>query len=74
MLNRLGARAGADLIQAGDARVAVVARDVDFDEFVALEGALDFRQDGGGQALAADHDHGLERVRPPAQRAAFARS
>ena len=46
----------------GFAGGAVVAEDAHLDEAVRLERAVHFLLDGGGEAIATDHDHGVEVV------------
>jgi len=43
-----------------DALGAVVAQNAHFNQFVRRQGGIGFFDNGFGQALLADHDHGIE--------------
>lgn len=63
----------ADFVEPGFARFTVVRRGADFDEFVRLQIAFDFQDDGGRQSLIADHDDRGQRMRLRFERAALDR-
>ena len=44
------------------ARGAIVVEDADLDEAVCIQGRVNFFLPGGCEAIAADHDHGVEMV------------
>jgi hypothetical protein len=50
----------ADLRHPGGARLPVVRGGLHLDELVRLERAVDFGDDGLGEALVADHDDGAQ--------------
>ena len=45
-----------------DALGAVVTQNAHLDQFVRRQGGIGFLDDGLGQALLADHDHGIEMI------------
>lgn len=50
---------------------AVIVENAHFDEFVGIQGVVDFAQHGRRQAVLTDHDDGGKRMRLGAQGAAF---
>ena len=62
MLDGGGSREFANAVKPLKARVPVVPVDADLDQFVGLEGALDFGKHPGCEAVIADHDHGFQGV------------
>ncbi len=63
MLHGRGARALADARQRHFALVAIERRGAHLDQLVVGEGAVDFGDDGVGEALAAELQDGVQRVR-----------
>ncbi|MCY1552095.1 hypothetical protein D9M68_884700 [compost metagenome] len=62
MLDRRGVERVGQFGQHGLARGAVVVEHADLDEAVRLERGIGFLAHGGGQAVVADVDHGVEVV------------
>ena len=71
MLHRMGRAALHEFGEQGFALVAVHGRGAHLDELVRGERALDFREHGVGDALAAEVDHGIQGVRPRLQGLSF---
>jgi len=63
VLNRLRSGSAADLREDRFALGAVGVRHAHFDELVAFQAAVDFREDGGGQSGSADQYDRIEWVR-----------
>jgi hypothetical protein len=64
VLNRLRSGASADLRQDRLALGAIGTGNAHFDQLVALQGAVDFREDRGRESSSADLHDWVERVRP----------
>ena len=60
MLHQLRVCGGAQGFAHCDAFGAVVAQNAHFNQFVRRQGGIGFFDNGFGQALLADHDHGIE--------------
>lgn len=73
MLHRLGAQAVADMGQRGVARFAFHAAHAHLDKFMGRQRAVDFCQHRIGEALFADVNDRVERVRAPFEGFAFRR-
>ena len=71
MLHRCRVQGLADFVQPGFARLAVAGRRAHLDEFMRLEIAFYFQDHGGRQAVVADHDDRVKRVRQGFERAAL---
>ena len=67
------ASSAAQLLHEGVALLALGALDLDLDEFVRLQRALDFGNDGRSEAVVADRDDGVEVMGAGAQVAALGR-
>ncbi len=70
MLNRAAGKGYGDLCQQGFALIAFTIENTNLDEFMGLQGAVDFLQYRSAQAFLADADNGIEGVGTRAQRAA----
>ena len=73
MLNRRGCELGADRIHDRVALSTIFSINTDFDEFVSLEGVVDFLEHGGREPVAGDADYrvqvvGLRTKRSPLSR------
>lgn len=73
MLNRRRAKVVANLFQNALARVAVIAHDPHFDEFVGGQAAVYFTGDCWRQAAAADQHGGFQGVGAGFERSALDR-
>jgi hypothetical protein len=60
VLHRCRIQPGADFRQHGFPQLPVVAMDADLDEFMGLEGLVDFRDHGFGKPGVADHHGGVQ--------------
>jgi 23S rRNA (uridine2552-2'-O)-methyltransferase len=70
VLHRGGFRPDADFVQNGST-LLLFGLYPDLDEFVGLDGPLDFREDRSREALVADKDHGIEGMGARFERASF---
>lgn len=66
-LHELRAAAGAERLDRGIARVAIRFAELDLDELVVLERAVELVQHGRRDATLADADDRVQSVREPAQ-------
>ena len=71
MLDRQAGELGADFQEQGFAVVAFDAVDLDLDQFVGLQGQVNFLQHGRGEAMLADTGDGFQMVGSGAQGAAL---
>ncbi len=62
MLNRRGCELGTDRIHDRVALSTIFSINTDFDEFVSLEGVVDFLEHCRSQAIAGDADYGVKVV------------
>ena len=73
MLHRGAVHRGAQLLHQGLALLAFGALDLDLDELVRLQGALDLGEDGWREAVAGDGHDGVQVVGAGAKVAALGR-
>lgn len=68
MLNRCCVQIGADLCEQPLALVPVIVEHANLDELVRVQVDVDFVQHRAREAVRADRNHGVQRVRPGAKR------
>ena len=67
--HRMRSGTGAYFLEQTFALRPIPSGELDFDEFVALQAAIDFGQDPGGEPGVADDDHRLQRMGTGLERA-----